>query len=101
MAQAIQDNQYKEAPQGPSYLLGSDPYTSETKAIISVYNRALVDRVLHLDPTIGYGYRPDLVSIDLSGTIASWKETVYTQLPDQLRDLSVLIENHIETHIRK
>lgn len=101
MPQPIQDNQYKEAPQQAPYLVSQTINIEEIKQSLSEYHRQLIDRVLHLDPTIGYGYRPDLVSIDPSGTITNWKEIVYTQLPDQLRDLAVLIENHIQTHIRK
>ena|ERR1700754_211319 len=101
MPQPIKDNQYKEAPQGPPYSTGFTINLEEVKKSISDYHKSLVDRVLHLDPIIGYEYRPDLVSIDASGTIASWKETVYTQLPDQLRNLSVQIENHIERYIKK
>lgn len=101
MPQPIQDNQYKEAPQQAPYLVSQSINIEEIKQSLSEYHKVLIDSVLYLDPAIGYGYRPDLVHIDPSGTIASWKEIVYTQLPDQLRDLKILIENHIERYIKK
>lgn len=102
MAQAIQDNQYREAPQQAPYLVSmSSEDLQELRSKLTEYHQSLIQAVLSLDPAIGYGYRPDLVDVDASGTIASWKESVYSQLPNQLMDLRTLIENHIERYIKK
>lgn len=84
---------YKEAPSQPPFSVSSAKYDlARLNKELSGYHKMLIGKLLGLDPTIGYGYRPDLV--EASNT--SWKETVYTESSDSLRNLITQIENHIQ-----
>lgn len=84
---------YKEAPSQPPFLVSSAKYDlAKLNKQLSGYHKMLIEKLLGLDPTIGYGYRPDLVEAENR----SWMEKVYSESSDSLRNLITQIENHIQ-----
>lgn len=94
---------YKEAPSQPPFSVSSVKYDlARLNKELSGYHKMLIGKLLGLDPVIGYGYRQDLVGLsneafeDETSKAWVWKETVYTESSDSLRNLITQIENHIQ-----
>jgi hypothetical protein len=81
----------------PPFLVSTEGNDiQEVRGKLTDYHTQLIDRVYHLSPTIGWGYRPDLIDdSDIKQPI--WITTRVENQPVKcLIDLITLVENHTE-----
>lgn len=90
---------YKDVPGQPFPVSSAKQDAPKIRKQLLEYHRSLIERLTKLDPTIGYGYRPDLVVTPnevMEIPEMGWHINVYKEPLEALRNLITQIENHIQ-----
>lgn len=89
---------YKDVPAQPFPVSSAKQDAPKIRKQLLEYHKSLIERLTKLDPTVGYGYRPDLVVTpnEVMESEVGWDVKVYSEPLESLRNLITQIENHIQ-----